>query len=88
MRVIFRIENNVFGLGTKFQIAEAEIQGSDLVPCVEGQNPLPASVTVSVSGNQSNQAGEFEYSLQDKTYILRSVLLLVPTAQLRKYVKE
>jgi hypothetical protein len=85
MRVTFRIENNVFGAGTRFQIVDAELTGGDLAHAHEGQDPLPQVLTV------STEAGDYVYELstgQAKVYVLRSVLLFVPLAQLRKYVKE
>jgi hypothetical protein len=82
IHVTFRIENNIFGAGTRFLVAEADFTGSELMRIVEANDPRPATVIV------SNDVGEFGFILQGTVYVLRSILIYVAMAQLKKYVKE
>jgi hypothetical protein len=82
LHVTFRIENNIFGAGTRFMVAEADFTGSDLMRTVETSEPRPPTVII------SNDVGEFGFILQGTVYVLRSILVYVLLAQLKKYVKE
>lgn len=80
--ITFRIENNIFGAGTRFMVAEADFAGGELWRTVESADPKPATAIV------TNDVGEFGFVLQGTVYVLRSILVYVPLAQLKKYVKE
>lgn len=82
MQVSFSIENNIGGNSSRFKVVEASLSGADLVRATEEYPVPPPNVVV------TNEMGEWQYSLQDKTYILRSILVFVSLAQLRKYVKD
>jgi hypothetical protein len=80
--VTFLLENNV-GLNTvRYRVAEAQFPGSELMRAVE-EAPGPTS-TITVS----SETGEWQFSLQQQTWILRSILLYVQMAQLRKFIKD
>jgi hypothetical protein len=80
--VTFLLENNV-GLNTvRYRVAESQFAGTDLMRHVdETAGPTP-TVNVAVDG------GEWQFSLQQQTWILRSILVYVPMAQLRKFIKD
>jgi hypothetical protein len=82
LHVTFLLENNV-GLNTvRYRVAESQFAGADLMRAVEeSASPNPA-VTV------TSDVGEWQFSLQQTTWILRSILLYVPMAQLRKFLKD
>ena len=82
MHVTFSIKNNISGNQSHFKIAEGTLTGVELAHAVEGFATPPPNVTV------TNEMGEWQFSLQDKIYILRSLMVFVPIAQLRKYVKD
>jgi len=82
LHVTFLLENNV-GLNTvRYRVAECSFSGSELFKVV-GDSPGPHStVTVTI------ETGEWQFSMQGNTWILRSILLYVPMAQLRKFIKD
>jgi hypothetical protein len=82
LHVTFLLENNV-GLNTvRYRIAESQFAGADLMHAVEqSAGPNPA-ITV------KSELGDWQFSLQQTTWILRSILLYVPMAQLRKFLKD
>lgn len=81
LHVTFMLENNV-GLNTvRYRVAEAQFTGAELMRAVEENGPQGA---VTVTG----ESGEWQFSLQQQTWILRSILLYVPMAQLKKFIKD
>ena len=81
MHVSFLLENNV-GLNTiRYRVAESEFSGSLLKAALE-QNPGVSSIPV------QTETGEWVFQAQDRTWILRSIMLYVPMPQLRKFVKD
>jgi hypothetical protein len=82
LHVTFLLENNV-GLNTvRYRIAESQFAGTDLMRAVEESAAPNPVITVTSS------LGEWQFSLQQQTWILRSILLYVPMAQLRKFLKD
>jgi hypothetical protein len=80
--VTFLLENNV-GLNTvRYRVVESQFSGAELMRAVE-EAPSP-SPTITVT----SENGEWQFSLQQQTWILRSILLYVPMAQLRKFIKD
>lgn len=81
LHVTFLLENNV-GLNTvRYRVAESVFQGKDLFAMAEDA-AHQTSITVTV------ESGEWQFSKQGTTWILRSILLYVPMAQLRKFIKD
>lgn len=82
MHVSFSIRNNIGSTQAHFKVAEGSVTGAELQHTLEGFPVPPPNLTV------TNDTGEWQFSLQDKVYILRSLVIVVPVAQLRKYVKD
>ena len=82
IRVKLSIENNIIPEPLKFKVVEACVSGIELLPLVEADTEMPRSVTV------DNDGGRWHFTLQDKVYIFRSLLVYAPISQLRKYVKD
>jgi hypothetical protein len=82
LHVTFLLENNV-GLNTvRYRVVESQFPGAELMRAVEeAASPTP-TITV------TSENGEWQFSLQQQTWILRSILLYVPMAQLRKFIKD
>lgn len=82
LHVTFLLENNV-GLNTvRYRVAESQFTGAELMHAVEEQAGPHSLITVTVD------SGEWQFSLQQRTWILRAITLYVPMAQLRKFVKD
>ena len=82
LHVTFLLENNV-GLNTvRYRVADSQFGGSELIKAVNEAPSNQGTITV------SNEAGEWQFSLQQQTWIIRSILLYVPMSQLRKFIKD
>lgn len=82
LHVTFLLENNV-GLNTvRYRVAESQFAGAELMRALEENTGPQTAITVSC------ESGEWQFSLQQQTWILRSILLYVPMAQLRKFIKD
>jgi hypothetical protein len=80
--VTFLLENNV-GLNTvRYRVAESQFLGTELMRAVEESAGPNTAITV------TSESGEWQFSLQQQTWILRSILLYVPMTQLRKFMKD
>ena len=82
LHVTFLLENNV-GLNTvRYRVVESQFTGAELQQQIDASPGPHNQITVTV------ESGEWTFSLQQRTWILRSILLYVPMAQLRKFLKE
>lgn len=82
MNVTFLLENNV-GLRTlRYRVAEAHLEGMEFMKFIKEKPPEQDTVTI------TTKTGEWVFSLQQQTWILRSILTYVPLAQLRKFIKD
>lgn len=82
LHVTFLLENNV-GLNTvRYRVADSVFQGSSLYDAIEKNQACQATINVAV------ETGEWTFSKQGSTWILRHILLYVPMSQLRKFVKD
>ena len=82
LHVTFLLENNV-GLNTvRYRVTESSFTGAELMQSVEAATGPSTTITV------TSESGEWSFSLQQRTWILRSILLYVPMSQLRKFIKE
>ena len=82
LHVTFLLENNV-GLNTvRYRVAESQFAGSELTHALEQSAGPQSSVTV------TSESGEWQFSQQGQSWILRSIMLYVPMTQLRKFIKD
>lgn len=82
LHATFLLENNV-GLNTvRYRVAEASFPGNQLYQAIK--EVAGPQTTISVPFEK----GEWQFSKQGTTWILRQILLYVPMAQLRKFIKD
>ncbi|KAH0787922.1 hypothetical protein GPJ56_008130 [Histomonas meleagridis] len=82
LHVTFLLENNV-GLNTvRYRVVESQFEASELMKAASEAPSSQNTLTI------SNEAGEWQFSLQQQTWIIRSILLYVPMAQLKKFIKD
>lgn len=82
VHVNFNIENNISGTPTRFKVVDTTFFGSELARVVEESQGEKSQITVSLN------SGEWTFSLQGTVYILRSFIIYVSLAQLKKYVTD
>ena len=81
LHLTLSIENNISSNPSHFQVAELVFNGSELYKMVE-ENPDQNALTV------QNEASEWSFGLQDKFWIIKSVVIYMPAAQLAKFTKD
>ena len=82
LHVTFLLENNV-GLNTvRYRVVEASFPGDQLYQAVKETSGPQTTIAVPY------EKGEWQFSKQGSTWILRQILLYVPTQQLKKFIKD
>ena len=82
IHVAFNIENNIGGNSSRFKVTDASFSGSDLTHALEETQGEQPQITVSLP------SGEWQLQLQGNVYVLRSFVIYVSVAQLKKYVTD
>ena len=81
LNVTFTLEVNLGLTAERTQIVQASLNGSELHQAIEQQKPENAITYI-------NEAGEWQFQLLDKVWVIKYMVINAPTANLKKLVKD
>lgn len=83
IHVTFNVENNIGGNPNRYKVVDASFSGTDLTRAVN-EDKTDSHSPIIVKCN----SGEWQFSLQGTVYIIRSLVIYVEAAKLKKFVPD